>query len=364
MAICRFNGFAAKITLEFTHAKYHIILFLNIKKPLRVVATIVNYFNGLQMKYRFLTLLSASLLMAALPQESFAKSKKHSSHHRRSIASSSRPADIFSALVVDADSGRVLYEKNAEAIRYPASLTKMMTLYLTFDALKHGDLKMDDKLYVSEKAASQPQTNISLEKGDRLPLRTAIESVVVRSANDSATVLGEALGRTEFNFALMMTQKARELGMKDTVFRNSSGLPDNKQHTTALDMAKLGIALRRDFPQYYHFFKLTSFEHNGVTYPGHNHVMERYPGVDGVKTGFIRASGFNLVTSAERNGHRIVAVIMGGSTVRSRDNQMIALLDRYFSQLAESGRSSEAEKKSPKEISRLKLDSKKTDSNS
>ena len=217
---------------------------------------------------------------------------------------------------------------------------------------------------MSEKAANQPQTNIGLDSGERLPLRTAIESVVVRSANDSATVLGETLGRTEFNFALMMTQKARELGMKDTVFRNPSGLPDNKQHTTALDMAKLAIALRRDFPEYYHYFKMTSFEYNGVTYPGHNHVMARYPGVDGVKTGFIRASGYNLVTSAERNGHRIVAVIMGGSTVSSRDNQMIALLDRCFDQLAEKGDSNEGEKKSAKEISTLKLDKVSIDSRS
>jgi len=157
--------------------------------------------------------------------------------------------------------------------------------------------------------------------------------VVVRSANDSAMALGEALGRTEFNFALMMTQKARELGMKNTVFRNPNGLPDNKQHTTALDMAKLAIALRRDFPEYYHYFKLTSFEYNGVTYPGHNHVMERYPGVDGVKTGFIRASGFNLVTSIRKDGHSIVAVILGGSSIASRDNQMIALLDKTFEQL-------------------------------
>jgi D-alanyl-D-alanine carboxypeptidase len=226
-----------------------------------------------------------------------------------------------------------LYEKNADALRYPASLTKMMTLYLTFEALKNGDLDIGQSIPVSAKAAGQPQTNISLDQGDRLPVRTAIESVVVRSANDSAMALGEALGRTEFNFALMMTQKARELGMKNTVFRNPNGLPDNKQHTTALDMAKLAIALRRDFPEYYHYFKLTSFEYNGVTYPGHNHVMERYPGVDGVKTGFIRASGFNLVTSIRKDGHSIVAVILGGSSIASRDNQMIALLDKTFEQL-------------------------------
>lgn len=312
------------------------------------------------MKYRVVALLGILAVSLVLPQDSYAKTRKKTSVSRKYSASNLKKPDIYSALVVNADTGRVLYEKNAESLRYPASLTKMMTLYLTFDALKHGDLKIDDMLYVSEKAASQPQTNISLEKGDRLPLKTAIESLVVRSANDSATVIAEAIGKTEFNFGLMMTQKARELGMMDTVFRNPSGLPDNKQYTTALDMARLGIALRRDFPEYYHYFKLTSFEHNGVTYPGHNRVMERYPGVDGVKTGFIRASGFNLVTSAQRGGHRIVAVIMGGSTGASRDRQMIALLDMTFKQLAEKDSSGSGEKKSPKEISTLKSSSAKS----
>jgi len=285
------------------------------------------------------------VMATALPGEGFALSEsqkigisKHASHkstHKKHHArASSNTEDHFSALVVDAGSGHVLYEKNAGGIRYPASLTKMMTLYLTFDALKKGKLKMDKTLIVSAKAAAQPQTNIALEKNDRLPVRTAIESVVVRSANDSAMALGEALGGTEFNFALMMTKKARELGMKNTVFRNPSGLPDNKQHTTAFDMARLAIALRRDFPEYYHFFSLQSFDYHGITYPGHNHVMERYAGVDGVKTGYIRASGYNLVTSAQKDGYKIVAVIMGGSTITSRDNQMIVLLDRTFAQLA------------------------------
>lgn len=241
--------------------------------------------------------------------------------------------DQYAALVVNAETGEVLYEKNAAALRYPASLTKMMTLYLTFDALKRGTLSMDQTLPVSAKAASQPQTNISLRSGDRLPVKTAIESLVVRSANDSSMVLAEALGGTEFNFALAMTQKARELGMKNTVFRNPNGLPDDKQVTTAYDMARLGIALRRDFPDYYHYFKKTSFSWNGVTYPGHNRVMERYNGADGVKTGYIRASGFNLVTSVQRDGYKIVAVVMGGHTASERDNKMIALLDDTFDQL-------------------------------
>jgi D-alanyl-D-alanine carboxypeptidase len=257
------------------------------------------------------------------------KSKRSASKRARRI-----PADRFAALVVDADTGRVLYEKNAGSIRYPASLTKMMTLYLTFDALKKGQLGMEQYLTVSPKAAKQPQTNIALDAGDRLQVRDAIESLVVRSANDSAMVLAETIGGTEWNFALMMTQKAHELGMKDTVFRNPSGLPDNKQHTTAYDMARLGIALKRDFPEYYPFFSLPSFTYNGITYPSHNRVMERYPGADGLKTGYIRASGFNLVTSVSRDGHRLVAVVLGGNTANSRDNQMVNLLDRTFARLA------------------------------
>ena len=260
------------------------------------------------------------------------KGKKASRRHR--VAAAERPQARHAALVVDASTGRVLYEKNAGDLRYPASLTKMMTLYLTFDALKHNRVTLDSQLPVSAKAAGQPQTNISLNPGERLPVRIAIESVVVRSANDSAMVLAEALGGTEWNFALMMTQKARELGMKDTVFRNPNGLPDNSQHTTAYDLAKLAIALRRDFPEYYPYFKLDSFDYKGITYPGHNRVMARYDGVDGVKTGFIRASGYNLVTSVRKDGVNLVAVVMGGSTAQSRDDEMISLLDQTFSQLA------------------------------
>lgn len=294
-----------------------------------------------------MTIMLALAVASMATEPAFAKNYKHASHttqkkstqknnltaKKRHRAAGVQQADRFAALVVDAKTGRVIYEKNAAATRYPASLTKMMTLYLTFDALKKGKLRLDQDLLVSSKAAQQPQTNISLSAGDRLPVRTAIESVVVRSANDSAVVLAEAISGTEWNFALNMTQKARELGMKKTVFRNANGLPDNKQYTSAYDMARLGIALRRDFPEYYHFFSLQSFEYDGVTYAGHNRVMERYDGADGVKTGYIRASGFNLVTSVRRDGYNIVAVIMGGETANIRDNQMIAMLDRTFAQL-------------------------------
>lgn len=249
-------------------------------------------------------------------------------HSRSAVA-----VDRFAALVVDAGTGRVLYQKNASAPRYPASLTKMMTLYLTFDALKKGRLGMNQGLLVSAKAAGQPQTNISLDPGDRLPVRKAIESLVVRSANDSAVVLAEALAGTEWNFALQMTQKARELGMRNTVFRNPNGLPDPQQRTTAYDMARLAIALRRDFPEYYPFFKMESFSYNGITYPTHNRVIERYAGADGIKTGYIRASGFNVVTSVKRDGYMLVGVIMGGSSADARDDAMINMLDRMFATL-------------------------------
>ncbi|MFW0776728.1 MAG: D-alanyl-D-alanine carboxypeptidase family protein [Rickettsiales bacterium] len=252
--------------------------------------------------------------------------------------SRSKKNEKYAALVVDANTGRVLYERHAGARRYPASLTKMMTLYLTFDALKKGVLRMEQTLPVSKKAASQPQTNISLNQGDRLPVKSAIESLVVRSANDASLVLAEALGKTQWNFALMMTKKARQLGMKDTVFRNPHGLPDSKQYTTAYDMARLGIALRRDFPEYFKYFSLRKFVFNGVTYNTHNHVLKDYKGVDGIKTGYIRASGFNLVTSVKRDGHYLVAVIMGGRSSKTRDKAMIALLDRTFARLGKANK--------------------------
>lgn len=278
-------------------------------------------------RFSILFLTVTAIAVASAPvSDAQARSSKYKSK------SSSAPVQ-FAALVVNADTGQVLYERNAGSNCYPASLTKMMTLYLTFDALKNRKISLDTRMKVSAKAASQPQTNISLDKGDTIPVKAAIESLVVRSANDAAMVLAEHLGGTEWNFALAMTKKARELGMKDTIFRNPSGLPDNKQRTNAYDMARLAIALRRDFPEYYHFFRASSFTWDGVTYPGHNHVMKKYPGVDGVKTGYIRASGFNLVTSASKERHRVVAVVMGGRSAKTRDAEMMKLLDQTFASL-------------------------------
>ncbi len=236
-------------------------------------------------------------------------------------------------LVMDVDSGKILRQENGYAQRYPASLTKMMTLYLLFDALRKGDVKPSTRFSASKYAAQQPQTNISLRPGDKITVEDAIRALVVRSANDVAVVVAEGLGRSEWNFSVMMTEKARELGMKDTVFRNPHGLPNARQHTTAYDMAVLGAALRRDFPQYYGYFTTQVFRYKGRTYTGHNRVIGRFEGVDGIKTGFINASGFNLVSSVKRNGYFVVAVIMGGVSGAARDNEMVAILNSTFAQL-------------------------------
>lgn len=241
----------------------------------------------------------------------------------------------YAAIVVDADTETVLHEAYADATRHPASLTKMMTLYMTFEALEKGRLRLYQKLPVSSRAASMPQTNIGLRRGERISVKDAIRALVVRSANDVAVVLAEAMGKTEWQFAVSMTNRARRLGLKNTVFRNASGLPDRRQISTARDMAKLGLHLRQDFPQYYHYFKETSFRWNGRTYNGHNNVLKDVQGVDGLKTGYINMSGFNLVTSIKRNGYSLVAVVLGGRTSRSRDAHMKDLLQRSLRQIAQ-----------------------------
>lgn len=243
----------------------------------------------------------------------------------------------YAALVMDADSGEIFYSRAADAKRYPASLTKMMTLYLTFEALSQGKVTMSTALDVSENASMQPQTNIGLEEGETIRVGDAIRAVVVHSANDAAMVLAEGLGQSMSGFAARMTKKAHELGMTHTVFRNPNGLPDVNQYTTARDMAKLGIALRKDFPQYYNFFKTHEFAWHGRTYTSHNRVFGRFPGVDGIKTGYIQMSGFNLVTSVSHNGYHVVAVVMGGQSGASRDNHMVSLLEKTFGVLADRG---------------------------
>lgn len=236
----------------------------------------------------------------------------------------------YAAIIVHADSGEVLHSAHANAPRYPASLTKMMTLYLLFDAMEQGLMTLDTAMPVSAHAASMPQTNISLKQGDRLRVRDAIPALVVRSANDAAVVVAEALGGTESEFAVMMTNKAKALNMTSTTFRNASGLPDAAQKSSAKDLSVLALRLMKDHPNYYHYFSTLSFTFKGKTYHSHNRMIKNYAGTDGMKTGYIRASGFNVATSSVRNNQRLIGVVMGGQTAQSRDAEMVKLLDAGF----------------------------------
>jgi D-alanyl-D-alanine carboxypeptidase len=232
--------------------------------------------------------------------------------------------------VIDADSGAVLHAVDADEQTYPASLTKMMTLYMTFEALQQRRIQLEHRLSVSEFAASMSPSKLNLKPGSSIRLEEAILGVVTKSANDAAVVIAEALGGSEENFAAMMTQKARRLGMSRTYFENASGLPNTNQVTTARDMALLGRALIYDFPQYYPYFSTRSFVYAGHVQANHNHLLANYDGADGIKTGFIRASGFNLVASAKRDGRRLIGVVFGGQSQPWRDGQMKRLLDQGF----------------------------------
>lgn len=237
------------------------------------------------------------------------------------------------ALVVDADTDAVLWEQDAKKSRHPASLTKIMTLYLIFDALQRNQLTLQQRLPVSQQAAARPASKLGLQPGETISVEQAIFALVIRSANDVATVVAEALGGTEARFARQMTKTARHLGMQDTIFRNASGLPDSRQVTTAWDMYLLAKALQRDFPDQYRYFSKTQFRFRNKRYRTHNHLLTRYPGADGIKTGFIRASGYNLVTSVRRDPYHLIAVVFGGDSASARDAHMQILLDQGFAQL-------------------------------
>jgi D-alanyl-D-alanine carboxypeptidase len=236
----------------------------------------------------------------------------------------------YASIVVDAETGAVLYSRNANQQLYPASLTKMMTLYMLFDQIEKGKMTLKTRMKVSERAQGMPPSKLGLKVGETISVETAIKVLVVKSANDVATVVGEAISGSEWQFALDMTKKAHSLGMSRTTFKNASGLPNSGQKSTAQDVATLARALMRDFPQYYPYFATTQVTWKGTTIKTHNHVLTRYDGADGLKTGYIRASGFNLAASAVRNGRRIVGVVFGGKTSRWRDNHMIDLLDEGF----------------------------------
>lgn len=242
--------------------------------------------------------------------------------------------DRYAEIVVEASTGYVLSEKNADKKLYPASLTKMMTMYLTFQALEQGKLSKNERVYVSKRAAAQEPSSLGLRPGDTIRIQDAILAIATKSANDCAVVLAEAVGGSEERFARLMTLKARQLGMKNTTFINASGLFKPGQVSTARDMSILSRALIRDYPKYYSYFNTSSFTYAGNTYRNHNKLMSSYRGMDGLKTGYVYASGYNLAASAVRNGTRLVGVVFGGQTARSRNSTMAQLLDRGFADVS------------------------------
>jgi len=245
------------------------------------------------------------------------------------------PADAkirTASIVVDSETGEVLSASNVDSRIYPASLTKMMTLYLMFDDLDSGKLHLSDRMPVSRKAASQRPSKLGLSPGQTLTVENALYGMVVKSANDAAMCAGEYMGGgSEAAFAERMTRKAHELGMSRTTFKNPNGLPNPEQKSTARDLATLARALLHNHAKEYHYFSARQFTYNGTTINGHNHLLDWYEGADGIKTGYIDASGFNLVTSAKRDGRRLIGVVLGGQTWQARDRQMAKLLDAGFS---------------------------------
>lgn len=239
-------------------------------------------------------------------------------------------APRYAAYVIDARTGEVLHEENANARLYPASLTKLMTLYLTFRSLERGDLALDTRLPVSPYAASQSPTKLGLPAGSRIRVEDAILGLVTQSANDASVVLAEAIGGSESRFTRMMTQQARALGMSRTTFTSTNGLPDPDNVSTAHDMAVLARALINDYPQYYPYFATKNFRYRGRNFPNHNRLMQTYSGMDGMKTGYIRAAGYNLVASAVRGRTRLIGVIFGGTSPTARNARMAELLDDGF----------------------------------
>lgn len=237
---------------------------------------------------------------------------------------------MYAAIIFNVDTNQVLYKQNAMELRHPASLTKVMTLYLLFDELKKGKISMNTKLKVSRNAASQPRTNMELKAGTYITVRDAIDAMIVHSANDAAVVVAEKLGGNVTKFASMMTQKAKHIGMKHTHFTNPHGLHDPRQVTTAQDMAILGLSIKRHHKQYYSLFSKTSFVFRGKVINSHNRVTKNFHGAKGMKTGYIRASGFNIMTSVHRPEGTILGVVLGGESAASRDNHIMDLLQHAY----------------------------------
>ena len=275
-------------------------------------------------------LTASALILATAP----ADARGH--HHRRHYAHAghfgvpSSPA--FSAIVVDANSGRAVYAVDENGLRHPASITKVMTLYLLFEQLDKGAITLQSRIPISEHAAAQEPSKLGLEPGETISVDDAIKAVVTRSANDIAVAIAEAIGHDESSFAEMMTRKAHALGMTNTTYRNASGLPNDQQITTARDLTVLARSLEDRFPRYFKYFSTEEFEYDGQTIGNHNHLLGRVDGVDGIKTGYTRASGFNLLTSVHRDGRSLIAVVMGGRSAAARDRVMENLIDDHLAQ--------------------------------
>lgn len=241
--------------------------------------------------------------------------------------------DRYAAIVIDAETREVLHADQADEARFPASLTKMMTLYLVFEALERGDIALTDRLTASRNASRQPPSRLGVRRGDTLTFDQAIRALAVNSANDVAVMVAERMAGSEARFAARMTARARALGMNNTRFANASGLPNPHIRTTARDMAVLSLALYNDFPQYYHYFQTPSNTWRSRTARNHNRLLGAVNGVDGIKTGYTRASGYNLATSTEREGRRIITVVFGGATAASRDAQVAYLIENAYEEL-------------------------------
>ena len=267
--------------------------------------------------------LATVVAVAAISNDAHARGRRHA--HRAAAVESYQPSTA--SIVVDANSGAVMQESNADSPRHPASLTKIMTLYLLFERLEAGKIKLTTDIPVSAHAAAQAPSKLGLKPGESIKVETAIRAIVTKSANDVAVIVAEVLGGDEPSFAQMMTGKARALGMRGTTYRNASGLPDDQQFTTARDQAILGRAIQDRFPTYYRYFATRIFEFRGNSMRNHNHLLGTVDGVDGIKTGYIHDSGFNIVTSVRRDGRHLIAVVFGGRTASARDARVLSLIN-------------------------------------
>jgi D-alanyl-D-alanine carboxypeptidase (penicillin-binding protein 5/6) len=277
------------------------------------------------MKMNVFTRITCLLLVALL---SCAASAAPRRHKNGKVAAPANP--MASSIIVDANTGEILHFENADKLIFPASLTKVMTLYLTFEAIENGKLRLNQYVTVSPEAAAMPPSKLGLRPGETVRVKDLIMAVALKSANDAARTLGEAISGSEELFARKMTVRAKQLGMYNTTFKNASGWHHKEQKTNAMDLAKLAIAIKRDFPLYYPIFSETKFVYKGKTLHSHNHVTKQYVGAEGLKTGYTRPAGFNLVTSATKNGRKLIGVVTGGRSARERDLKMMALLDKHF----------------------------------